>query len=88
MIRNNKSRRTRAANVLTKYLKLKAIGKTAKGAGKTAKWTAYGKAAKSAAQRPPKKVWLAMAGGAGAAALGARKLRRTSSSGRSQPTAA
>lgn len=74
MIRDNKSRRKRAGNILTKYLKLKAIGKGAKGAGKTA----YSKAAKSA-HRPPKKAWLAMAGGAGAAALAARKLRRTPS---------
>lgn len=87
MIRNHKSRRTRAGNILTKYLKFKAIGKGAKGAGKTAKWTAYGKSAKAAAQRPPKKAWVAMAGGAGAAALAARKLRRTSSD-RSQPTPA
>lgn len=86
MIRNNKSRRRRAGNILTKYLKFKAIGKAVKGAGTTAKWTAYGKAAK-AAQRPPKKAWLAMAGGAGAAALAARKLRRTSSDP-SQPTPA
>ena len=85
MIRRTKSRRTRAGNILTKYLKFKAIGKAAKGAGKTA-WTAYGKAT-TATQRAPTKAWLALAGGAGAAALAAAKLRRTSSHP-SQPTPA
>ncbi len=87
MIRKNKSRRARAGNVLAKYLKLKAVGSAAKGAGKTAKWTAYGKAAAKPVQRAPKKAWLALAGGAGAAALVARKLRHGSSDP-SQPTPA
>lgn len=86
MIGDNQRRRKRG-NIITKYLKLKAIGKGAKGAGKTAKWTAYSKAAKKSASRPPKKAWLAMAGGAGASALAVRKLRRTDSD-RSQATAA
>jgi len=54
MIRHNESRKTRAANILTKYRKFKAIDKAAKGAGKTAKWSAYGRVA-TAAQRAPKK---------------------------------
>jgi hypothetical protein len=84
MLKRQKSRRSRAADILTTYLKLETARKAAKGAAKAAKWTAYGKAAKTVAQRTPKKGLLALAGGLGAAALAARKLRGTPA----EPTAA
>jgi hypothetical protein len=75
MFTRHKSRRSRAIDVLTKYLKLKAAGKAAKGAVKVAKWTTAAKVAKAATQRVSKKGLLATAGGVGAAALVARKRR-------------
>jgi hypothetical protein len=54
---------SRAVDLLTKYLKLKATGKAAKGAVKVAKWTTAAKVAKAAAQRVPKKGPPATAGG-------------------------
>lgn len=85
MIRQNKSRRARAANLAAKYLKFKAVSKAAKGVGKTVTSAASGKA--KPAQRAPKKAWVALAGVAGATALVARKLR-SDSANPSQPTTA
>jgi hypothetical protein len=81
MLNRHKSRRSRAADLLTKYLKIKATTKVAKGAGKAVKLTAYGKVAKAIARRAPKKGWLAIAGGVGATTLAARKRRSASSNG-------
>ncbi len=77
MLKRQKSRRSRAGDLITKYLKLKTAGKATKGAGRAAKWTAYGKAAKGTAERTPKKVWVPIVGtiGAAAAALTAWKAR-------------
>ncbi|MFP5362848.1 MAG: hypothetical protein ACLGI5_08980 [Thermoleophilia bacterium] len=86
MIGHKKSRTARAGDLITRYLKFKAIAAAAKGAGKTARKAARGKPAQRA-QRPPKKAWLALAGGAGAAALVARKVRHGSADP-SQPTPA
>ena len=86
MIRQNKSRRARAGDLVTKYLKFKALSKAAKGLGKTTKSAARGKAAKPI-QRTPKKAWVALAGGAAAAALAVRKLRHDRAD-RSHPTPA
>jgi hypothetical protein len=66
MLTRHKSRRSRATDLLTKYLKLKAAGKAGKGALKVAK---------TAMQRAPKKGLLAVAGGVGTAALVARRRR-------------
>jgi hypothetical protein len=80
MFKRHRSRRDRAIDILTKYLKLKAAGKAVKGAAKAVKWTTYGKAAKTAVQRTPKKGLLAAAGGAGtAAAVAAARKRRSES---------
>ena len=75
-----KSKRERAGDLLSKYLKIKTTTKAAKGLTKVAKWTAYGEAAKGLATRTPNKVWLALGGGLGAAALAAA-VRRNASSG-------
>jgi|1186.fasta_scaffold658278_2 hypothetical protein len=78
MLKRHKSRRDRAIDIVTKYLKLKAAGKAAKGAAKAARWTTYGKIAKTAAERAPKKGLLAVAGGVGtAAAVAAARKRRS-----------
>jgi hypothetical protein len=78
MLKRHKSRRDRAIDIVTKYLKLKAAGKAAKGVAKAAKWTTYGKIAKTAAERAPKKGLLAVAGGVGtAAAVAAARKRRS-----------
>jgi hypothetical protein len=66
MPKRHKSRRARVTDFLIKYLKLKAAGKAAKGAVKVAK---------AATQRAPKKGLLVLAGGAGTAALVARRRR-------------
>jgi hypothetical protein len=76
MLKRHKSRRDRAIDIVTKYLKLKATGKAAKGAAKAAKWTTYGKIAKTAAERAPKKGLLAVAGGVGTAAAVAAAARK------------
>ncbi len=86
MFTRHKSRRSRAGDLISKYMKIKVAGKGAKGAGKAAKWTAYAKLAK-AVKRPPKKAWLALAGGTGAAALAVRK-RRSTPSGTTGPSVA
>jgi hypothetical protein len=78
MLKRNKSRRDRAIDIVTKYLKLKAAGKAAKGATKAAKWTTYGKVAKTVAERAPKKGLLAVAGGVGTAAAVATVRKRRS----------
>jgi hypothetical protein len=78
MLKRHKSRRDRAMDIITKYLKLKATGKAVKGAAKAAKWTTYGKIAKTVAERAPKKGLLAVAGGVGtAAAVAAARKRRS-----------
>jgi hypothetical protein len=84
--RKQKSWPSRAGDLLTKYLKLKAASKAAQGAGKAVKWTAIAQAGKTAAERTPKKGLLAIAGGlgVGTAALAARK-RRGGSSGEPTP---
>jgi hypothetical protein len=78
MLKRNKSRRARATDILTKYLKLKAAGKAVKGATKAVKWTTYGEVAKTAVQRAPKKGLLAVAGGVGTAAAVATARKRRS----------
>ena len=78
MLKRNKSRRDRAIDIVTKYLKLKAAGKAAKGAAKAAKWTTYGKVAKTVAERSQKKGLLAVAGGVGTAAAVATVRKRRS----------
>lgn len=84
--RKHKSWPRRASDLITKYLKLKATSKAAKGAGQAVKWTAVAKAGKTAAERTPKKGLLAVAGGVGVgtAALAVRK-RRGQSSGEPTP---
>jgi hypothetical protein len=80
MFKRRKSRRDRAIDILTKYLKLKAAGKAVRGAATAVKWTAYGKVAKTAVERTPKKGLLAAAGGVGtAAAVAAVRKRRSGS---------
>jgi hypothetical protein len=78
MLKRNKSGRERAMDLITKYLKLKAAGKAVEGATKAAKWTAYGKIAKNAVERAPKKALLAVAGGVGTAAAIATARKRRS----------
>jgi hypothetical protein len=84
MLTRNKSRRARATDILTKYLKLKAAGKAVEGAAKAVKWTTYGKIATTAVERVPKKGLLAVAGGVGTAAAVATARKRRSA----DPTAA
>lgn len=70
MFSRSKSRRSRAGDFLSRYLKLNAAGKGAK----AAEWTAYAEAAKDTVKRAPR-AWIAVAGGLGAAAFAARKRR-------------
>jgi hypothetical protein len=78
MVKRHKSRRDRATDILTKYLKLKATRKAVEGAAKAAKWTTYGKIATTAMERAPKKALLAIAGGVGTAAAVATARKRRS----------
>jgi hypothetical protein len=78
MLKRNKSRRERAMELITKYLKLKAAGKAVKGATKAATWATIAKVAKNTAERTPKKSALAVAGGVGTAAAVATIRKRRS----------
>ena len=77
-LRRRKSKPAQAASLVGDYLKLKAAGKAAKGAAKAAKWTTYGKVAKTVAERSQKKGLLAVAGGVGTAAAVATVRKRRS----------
>ena len=71
-LRRRKSRSSRIADVLGTYLKLKAVKKVAKGAGKAAKGTAAYKVAK----KTPVVRRIPIVAGAGVAAIvAAKKLR-------------
>jgi hypothetical protein len=67
-----KSKKRRAAELLGTYLKLRAVQKTAKGAGKAAKGTA---AFKVARKTPVVRTLPAVAVAAGAAVFAGRRLR-------------
>jgi hypothetical protein len=75
-LRRRKSRKTQIIDLLTTYLKLEAVRKTAKGAGKAGRKAAKGTAAYTAAKKTPIVLTIPFVAGAGvAAALAAKKLR-------------
>jgi hypothetical protein len=71
--RRNKSKKSLAATVIGDYLKIRAAGKAAKGAGKAVKSTALVKTQKRSKLKP-----LAIVGAVGAAAAGLAAVRRRS----------
>jgi hypothetical protein len=80
--RKQKSRKQQAAELAADYLKVKAVSKTAKGAGKAAKGTAVYKVAK----KTPVVKRIPVVLGAGIAAFAAVKFARSRSGG--QPSTA
>ena len=75
-LRRRKSRKTQITDLLTAYLKLQAVRKTAKGAGKAGKKAAKGTVAYKVAKKTPIVRTIPVVAGAGvAAALAAKKLR-------------
>jgi len=75
--RKQKSRKQQVAELATDYLKVKAVSKTAKGAGKAAKGTAVYKVAK----KTPVVKRIPVVLGAGLATLAAVKIVRSRSGG-------
>jgi hypothetical protein len=75
-LRKQKSRKQQVAELATDYLKVKAVTKTAKGAGKGAKKAAKGTAVYKVAKKTPVVKRIPVVLGAGIAALAAVKIVR------------
>jgi hypothetical protein len=80
-LRKQKSRKQQAAELAADYLKVKAVGKTAKGAGKGAKKAAKGTAVYKVAKKTPFVKRIPVVLGAGIAALVAVKFARSRGGG-------
>jgi hypothetical protein len=80
-LRRQKSRKQQVAELATDYLKVKAVTKTAKGAGKGAKKAAKGTAVYKVAKKTPVVRRIPVVLGAGLAALAAVKIVRGRNSG-------
>ena len=80
-LRKQKSRKQQVAELAADYLKVKAVSKTAKGAGKGATKAAKGTAVYKVAKRTPVVKRIPVVLGAGIAALAAVKIARSRSGG-------
>jgi len=80
-LRKQKSRKQQVAELATDYLKVKAVSKTAKGAGKGAKKAAKGTAVYQVSKRTPVVKRIPVVLGAGIATLVAVKFARSRSGG-------
>jgi hypothetical protein len=85
VFRKQKSRKQQVAELATDYLKVKAVTKTAKGAGKGAKKAAKGTAVYKVAEKTPIVKRIPLVLGAGIAALAAVKIVRSRGGGEPTP---
>jgi hypothetical protein len=84
-LRKQKSRKQQVAELAADYLKVKAVTKTAKGAGKGAKKAAKGTAVYTVAKKTPFVRRIPVVLGAGLATFAAVKVVRSRSGGQASP---